>query len=211
MTRPRVWTPTIRGLATVGLLLSGAAPRTASASCEYSPGFLEKAQWPCSTVLAVVVEERPTGSDFSPTTVRVTRVLRGAYPDRSMEIWGGGGFSGAPRGFTVGSTWVVLPYWIEGAKPREFWHYGFGAECTGQIAMPLSPDDPSGSSLRTHLDHVTAMSLPRFRIECLSGDSDSCFAAACAEEQGLGVRRDLDSARAHYRRAYELEDGLREE
>jgi len=211
MARSRIWTPPISWFAALALLLSGATPITASACCESSPPFLEKAQWPCATVLVVVVEQTPPDSDFRPTTVRVTHVLRGAYPDRSLAIWGGGGFIGPPRGFTVGSTWAVLPHPIEGAGPQDVWRHGFGSECTGEIAMPLGPDDPSGSALRKQLDGITAASLPRFRSECLSGDAESCYAAACADEQGLGVRRNLTSARALYRRAYELQESLVDE
>ena len=211
MTLSRVWTPPISWFAALALLLGGAAPRTVSASCEHSPSFLEKAQSPCATVLVVVVEQLPPGSDFHPATVRVTRILRGGYPDRSLAIWGGGGFVGPPRGFVVGSTWAVLPYPIEGSRPQDVWRYGFGSECSGEVAMPLGPADPSCSSLRKQLDRITSASLPRFRSECISGDADSCYAAACADEQGLGVRRDLTSARALYRRAYELEESLVDE
>ena len=89
--------------------------------------------------------------------------------------------------------------------------YGFGSECSGEVAIPLSPDDASGAFIREHLDRATSDSVPRLRSECLSGTSDSCYALACAEEQGLGVRPDLSSARALYRRAYEIRAGIMEE
>jgi hypothetical protein len=199
-------------LAAAFLLLGASSSRTANACCEYSPTFLEKAQWPCATVLAVVVERTAVelspgaGSDFRGVTVRVSRVLRGSHPDRRLTIWGGGGFVGPPRGFAVGSTWSVFLYPMDPGFPQAV-RYGFGSECTGEVAIPLSPDDTSGNSIREQLDRATSDSVPRWRSECLSGTSDSCYALACAEEQGLGVRRDLSSARALYRRAFELEDG----
>jgi hypothetical protein len=200
----------------VCLLLEGPASTTVSACCEYVPTFLENAQWPCATLLVVVVER--TGIEYSPgrrplgATVRVTRVLRGSYPDRRLTIWGGGGVFGpepTAKSFPVGSTWAILLHRIEEGTPEL--RYSFGSECVGPVALRLGPDDPSGRHLREQLDRATGDGIPRWRSECLSGTSDSCYALACAQEQGLGVRRDLDSARTLYRRAFELEDGRIEE
>jgi hypothetical protein len=140
----------------------------------------------------------------------VTRVLRGDYADREVTIWGGGGprFAGSPptaTSFPVGSTWAVVLRRIEtGYEPAR---YRFGDECEGEVAVPLGPEDPSGSALRKQMDRATSDSIQRWQGECLSGKSDSCYDFACAQERGLGVRRDLSSARALYRRAVELENG----
>jgi hypothetical protein len=208
-----------RSLAAFGLLLGAASSRTASACCEASPSFLENAHWPCATVLAVVVERIGVeispglGSGFAGVTVRVNRVLRGRHPDRRVTIWGGGGFHGPPPGFAVGSTWAVLLYPMAGGSPGfpQGVRYGFGTECSGEIAIPLSPDDTSGQYVREALDRATSDSVPRLRSNCLSGTGASCYALACAQEQGLGVRRDLSSALALYRRAYEISAGIMEE
>jgi hypothetical protein len=207
-----------RSLAACCLILGASSSRTTSASCEREGTFLDKAEWPCTTVLAVVVER--TGFEYSPgsdgfygATVRVTRVLRGDYPDRLLTIWGGGGMAGPPptaKSLPVGSTWAVVLRPIETGNPGVRYSFG-GQECEGGVAIPLGPDDPSGRSLHEQLDRATSDSVPRWRSECLSGTSDSCYALACAQEQGLGVRRDLSSALALYRRAYEIRAGIMEE
>jgi hypothetical protein len=172
-------------------------------------------------VLAVVVERsgieliqgnNPYG--FYGAEVRVTQVLRGAFTERRLTIWGGGGFAGplpTPEIFPVGSSWaIVLRPMDPGILPSVGYRSG-GDECEGELVRPLGPDDPSAHSLRKQLDRGTSNSIPRWRSECLSGTSDSCYALACAQEQGLGIRRDLSSARALYRRAFELRDGRIEE
>jgi len=150
------------------------------------------------------------GSGFSGVTVRVTRVLRGDYTDRLVTIWGGGGFAGPPPGFAVGSAWAVFLYPMGPGFPEPV-RYGFGSECSGAVVIPLSPDDASGNFVREQIDRATSDGAPRMRKDCLSGSSDSCYALACAQEQGLGVRRDLSSALALYRRAYEIAAGIMEE
>ena len=199
-------------LAAVCVLLGGSASAMASARCERAATFLELTQFPCATVLVAVVER--TGIELSPrldlrgASMRVTRVLRGAYPDpyRPLKLWGGSGSGPAPTAetFPVGSTWAVVLYPLEGGELEDPFRYRLGGECAGEVAIRFGPEDESGGSLRKQMDRATAESLPRMRSECASGEDRSCYAVACAQEQGLGVRRDLESARAFYRRAYRL-------
>ena len=200
-------------LAALCLLFVGPISTTASASCERVPTFIEKAQRPCANVLVVVVErtgfEHPQADALYGVTGRVTRVLRGDYADREVTIWGGGGprFAGSPptaRSHPVGSAWAVVLRRMEDGFPPA--RYRFGDECEGEVAVPLGPEDPSGSALRNQMDRATSDSIQRWHGECLSGKGESCYDFACAQELGLGVRRDLTSARALYRRAFELED-----
>ena len=214
--------PRIVWLAGLSVLLGGFTSRTASARCEtrYAT-FLELTQFPCATVLIAVVEpaqsetlSERTGIKTLPVrylhsaTVRVTRVLRGAYPDmeRPLTLWGGDdqGPAPGPDTFPVGSTWAVVLYPIEDADPDDPMRYRLGGECVAEVATRLGPDEASGKPLRQQMDRATRESLPRLKSECAAGEDRSCYAVACAQEQGLGVRRDLDSARVFYRRAYTL-------